>query len=194
VILERYRDPSARVPRGLYYEPQHLGVIEKWVEGCAPSLADTLVRARAELGPLAGGSTTEWFNEAIPCSDSYWPFRQLRCDYFDDRDLRQGKRFANPDAGPEELAFLGSLRWWSDNRAIADATLLGYNVQVQGTTQVVELCELSTTRGSDLIVNGVLTRICDSVDVFRTQHAMKADGAIVLGTAERVRTIEGRCD
>jgi hypothetical protein len=177
IILERYDDPQAKVPMGLYWEQNGLYV---WESPCSDSMSDTLARSSVQdFGALEGEFTTRWFHEAAYCeADLRRVYRNLRCDYFD------GEILAGGDVN--ELAFLGSLLWWQNNSNIDGHVLLGYTVAIGSATDWVELCSIRTVYGD--------WGLCDEITLESTTHAIRyGSSAVELGEPNVVRTIQGKC-
>jgi len=186
VVLARYKDRSARVPQGFYYEPTEN--ITFWNEPCSESEQETVTRgAPGGMGTLLGSYESEWFYEAVYCSnDSVRRIqRNLRCDYFD------GSKLAN--ATPERVAFLASLLWWGDNGNVDGSATLGYTVVVGDATDVIDLCTVRVTYGD--------FGLCDEVRLESTKHRLEMIGVesgvpqfrVKLGTPEVIRTLRGTC-
>lgn len=177
VALARNDDPSARVPMGLYYEPNES--ITFWREPCSTSLADTVARGPSDgMGTFSDSFATDWFYDAVYCSDGVRRIeRNLRCDYFD------GKRLANPS--PERLAFLASMLWWSEHQNDAGSLILGHSIAIGDATDVVELCTVSSVLGD--------SGLCSLVQLESTQHRLRADGTVQLGTPQVIRTLLRNC-
>lgn len=185
IVLARYKNYEARVPRGLYYEPTEN--ITSWHEPCSNSEAETVARGPTDgMGTFVESYSSEWFHEAVYCfseaGENPAPSvrrieRNLRCDYFD------GTKLAQPT--PERLAFLASLLWWGDHANHNGVAILGHAVAIGNATDVVELCTLSVTTGD--------VGLCDEVRVENTRHLLQADGTVKLGTPEVIRTLKGDC-
>jgi len=177
VVLARYKEYSARVPRGLYYEPNES--ITFWNEPCSKSMKETAARGATDgLGTLSGSFQNEWYYEAVYCfNDLRRIERNLRCDYFD------GSQLAEPT--PERLAFLASLLWWGSNGNSSGAAILGYSVSVGDATDVVDLCTISVTHAD--------FGLCDEVRLESTKHRLRVPNGVELGTPQVIRTLEGDC-
>lgn len=179
VILQRYDDREATVPRGFFYEPGNPN--SNWGNSCAPSLAATLVTGAMRIaGGVAGGNTTPWFYEAVPCYNMV-RYRELRCDYFDGSVL-------GSQATSEELAFLGSLLWWQSAHLRSGSAVLGSHSSFEADAEVVELCSIESVFGADLP-----RPVCDHIDVFSTRYVLRR-GRVELRKSELVRTVTGDCD
>jgi hypothetical protein len=188
LILARYKDSSARVPQGLYYEGSES--ITFWNEPCSKSLDETVDRgATGGMGAFIDAYSNDWYHEAVYCLNGSVRRieRNLRCDYFD------GTKLANPT--PERLAFLASMLWWSENANLGGSTILGHSLISGGATDVVELCTLSVVYGD--------FGLCDQVQLESTKHMLRLAGSgapdaaqfsIELGKPQVVRTLEGDCN
>ena len=178
IVLARYKNFEARVPRGLYYEP--VESITFWQEPCAKSEQELVDRGPTDnKGTFLASYSNEWFYEAVYCfNDSVRRIeRSLRCDYFD------GSKLANPT--PERLAFLASQLWWAEHYNEGGAAILGHAVTIGNATDVVDLCTISATIGD--------FGLCDEVRVENTKYVLSADGTVKLGTPEVIRTLKGDC-
>jgi len=182
VILARYKDYTARVPRGLYYEPSES--ITFWNEPCSESPEQTVSRGPTDgNGTFLGSYSSEWFYEAVYCYGGVRRIeRNLRCDYFD------GSKLAN--ASPERLAFLASMLWWSDNGNLSGSAILGHSVAIGDATDVVNVCTIRVTFGD--------FGLCDQVQLENTAHRLRlgptaAASVVQLGKPEVIRTLEGDC-
>jgi hypothetical protein len=177
VVLTRYKEYSARVPRGLYYEPNES--ITFWNEPCSKSMTETVARGATDgLGTLSGSFENEWYYEAVYCfNDLRRIERNLRCDYFD------GSQLAEPT--PERLAFLASLLWWGSKGNSSGSAILGYSVSIGDATDVVDLCTISVTHAD--------FGLCDEVRLESTKHRLRVPNGVELGTAQVIRTLQGDC-
>jgi hypothetical protein len=178
VVLTRYKEHSARVPRGLYYEPNES--ITFWSEPCSKSMKETVGRGPTDgMGTLNGSFENEWYYEAVYCFDDSVRRieRNLRCDYFD------GKQLAEPT--PERLAFLASMLWWSTNGNASGSAILGYSVSAGDATDVVELCTISVTHAD--------FGLCDEVRLESTKHRLHESNGVELGSPQVIRTLRGDC-
>ncbi|MEI9941423.1 MAG: hypothetical protein WDO69_29745 [Pseudomonadota bacterium] len=178
VVLARYKDYAARVPQGLYYEPNES--ITFWHEPCSKSAEETVARGATDgMGTFVESYESEWFYEAVYCfNDSVRRIeRSLRCDYFD------GSKLANPT--PERVAFLASMLWWASNNNVGGSAILGHSVAIGDATDVVGLCTISVTYGD--------FGLCDEVRLESTKHLLRANGGVELGSPQVIRTLEGDC-
>jgi hypothetical protein len=178
LILARYKDFDARVPEGSYYEPT--APIAFWSSlPCSMTPTETIRRAELEqLGTLEDEFQTEWFFEAAYCQNGLRRvYRNLRCDYFDGTKLRS--------PSDEELAFLGSLLWWSTHYNTEGSALLGYSIMVGDATDWVQLCTIATVHGD--------FGLCDEITLQSTTHRLTYPGTVQLGEPTTVRTLKGDC-
>ncbi len=191
-LIERASAALATTPTGFFYEPRRPDESPPaWRRQCSPTLSNLVEWATIYDEKLAGTLTTEWFYEATYCDDPRRRFRAPRCDYFD------GRKFPNRASTAQDLAFLGSFLWWHHSAANAGARLLGYDVQVDGSQQIVELCSLQISYGGTLIdADGVPRRLCDTLDLYSTKHVLQPltqTGEVRLGQAELVRQLRTNC-
>lgn len=178
IVLARYKNYAARVPRGLYYEPTES--ITFWQEPCSKSPEETIARGPTDgMGTFVESYSNEWFFEAVYCfNDSVRRIeRNLRCDYFD------GTKLAKPT--PERLAFLASLLWWGNYNNLGGSAILGHSIAIGNATDTVDFCTISVTTGD--------FGLCDEVRVENTRHLLQVDGTVKLGTPEVIRTLKGDC-
>lgn len=178
VVLARYKDYAARVPRGLYYEPSES--ITFWGEPCSKSVEDTISRGPQDgMGTFVTAYSTDWFYEAVYCFDNTVrrTQRNLRCDYFD------GTKLATPTAA--NAAFLASLLWWSDKANQGGVAILGHAVAIGDATDVIELCTVEVTGGD--------FGTCDEVRLVSTRHRLVVDGTFKPGSPEVIRSLKGEC-
>jgi hypothetical protein len=182
VILARYDDFEARIPQGLYHDPnQASGVYQ---EPCSDALEDTLARAAqvaqaSDIGMEEGGVTMPWFYGATYCRDSgvRWLYRNLRCDYYD------GTTFAGSS---QDVPFLASVLWATEYENLSGAHILGYSISIGDFTDQIEMCTIQTVGGD--------FGLCDEITLYSTVHRLQADGVLVLGEPMPIRTIEGECN
>ena len=178
VVLARYDDRSARVPKGLYYEPNES--ITFWKPPCSKSIEDTVARgATGAEGTFMDSFENDWFYEAAYCLNGSLrrTERNLRCDYFD------GERLA--DATPERLAFLASMLWWADHSNLEGSQILGHSIVSGNSIDVVELCTVSTVYGD--------FGLCDEVQLESTTYRSAVGGTVEFGKTEVLRTLKGNC-
>ena len=178
VVLARYKDGTARVPQGLYYESTES--ITFWNEPCSKSPEETVARGPTDgLGTFVKSYSTDWFYEAVYCFENNLRRveRNLRCDYFD------GTKLAMPT--PERLAFLASLMWWGNYNNLGGSVILGHSITSGDATDLVEICSISATMGD--------FGLCDEVRLESTTHRLMLDGTVELGTTQVIRTLKGDC-
>jgi len=177
-VLARYNDLAARVPKGLYYEPNES--ITFWKPPCSKSVDDTAARGPTDgLGTFLGSYENDWFYEATYCFDGSLRRieRNLRCDYFD------GEKLAN--ATPERLAFLASMLWWGEQSNVTGSLLLGHEIVSADSADFVELCTVSTIYGD--------FGLCTEVRLESTKLQLRAFGSVTLGAPQVVRTLLRDC-
>jgi hypothetical protein len=176
VILQRYDDFDARVPRGAYYEPPTSNVV--WGEQCSQGEDDTVSRAGRVAGAFVTSSTTPWFYEAEFCeTNNRRLFRELRCDYFDGMTFNSRL--------DDERTFLTSLLWWRSYGNSSDAVLLGYDKSYGNATDSVDTCWLQTVHGD--------FGLCDEISLMSTTYAFEFAGAVRLNEPRLIRTLKGKC-
>src|SRR5690606_12192595 len=113
VIIDRYDDVDAKVPRGLYYEEP--GGVSWWEAPCSEGLEETVDRVGSrELGEIQRQVGTDWSYTVVGCAGGDHRFyNNLRCDYFDGSTL--------DGSSAEDLAFLASLLWWMERGNLTGA-------------------------------------------------------------------------
>lgn len=178
VLLARYKDWSARVPQGYYYEPNDS--IQFWKDPCSKSVDETVARGPTDgKGTFIESSSSEWFYEADYCNNGVRRLElNLRCDYFD------GNKLANPTV--DRLAFLAGLLWWSKQHNNASAVLLGHAVAGGNAVDIVELCTLETSFGD--------FGLCDELRLQTTNYNMDLNGRVTIGATQTIRTVKGKCN
>lgn len=178
VILDRYDDTDAKVPRGLYYEQP--GTVSWWDEPCSDSLDETVDRIGDHaIGEIQSQVATDWSYTVAGCMNGAHRFyNNLRCDYFDGTTL--------DGSSAEDLAFLASLLWWMERGNLGGAQILGYTASIGGATDTVVMCTLRTTFGD--------FGLCDQITLEETQYTITVNGRVTIRDTETVRTIEGNCN
>lgn len=178
VIVDRYDDPEAKVPRGLYYEEP--GGVSWWEEPCSESVEDTVDRiGDRAIGEIQSEVGTDWSYTVVGCSDGDHRFyNNLRCDYFDGSTL--------DGSTSEDLAFLASLLWWMERGSLTGAQILGYTASAGGATDTVTMCTIRTSFGD--------FGLCDQITLEQTQYSITVTGSVTIGDPETIRTIQGHCN
>jgi len=178
VILARYKDAEQKVPERLYFEPE--GVRSIWEQPCSDSIDETLERAREDFGDTEAQLSSDWSYEVSVCDDADQRriYSNARCDSLTATTLA--------DFDADNLAFLASLLWWTDNGNVRGSQIVGYLVGYGETNASVGLCTIRTIFGN--------SGECDAIIYESTRYDVVFGERLTAGEPSALRTITGDCN
>jgi hypothetical protein len=180
LILARYDDPDAKVPKGFYVDTA--GQLIDWDEtACSNSLDDTVAAASAALGGslLTKGGLSFYFDVGMCDSGMLTHFRQFKCSYYD------GKRISTGDVDGSAALLLAGMLWYSDSENQDGSVLVSGAVNIGDAANFIELCTTKTTYGD--------FGLCDQITLESTRFNEAVDGTITMESPKDIRTLKGTC-